>query len=285
MLAALGCAWGLTMPLMRVAVSTGAGPLGIVFWNQLATLAVCLGLLAALRLPLRLRGHWGPVLAVTVFGTLLPGWIAFRTAAELPAGVRSVVIAIVPMFALPMALALGTERWDPRRALGVAAGGAAAALLVAPGANPGPPGMVLLALCGPLSYAVEANWIASRGGARLHPFQLLAAASLLGTLASGPLALAFGEWVPLARPWGAPEWAILASGLLNAFAYAGYVWLIAAAGAVFASQISYLVTATGMAWSMVLLGERYSLVVWAAAGLMLAGIALVRPAPPAAKDP
>ena len=47
-LLALGCAWGLTMPLMRVAVSTGHGPLGIVFWQQLLTLAVCLGLLAAL---------------------------------------------------------------------------------------------------------------------------------------------------------------------------------------------------------------------------------------------
>jgi drug/metabolite transporter (DMT)-like permease len=286
-LLALGCAWGLTMPLMRVAVSTGHGPLGIVFWQQLLTLAVCLGLLAALRLPWGLtRDRLGLFAVVAVFGTLLPGWIAFRTAAELPAGIRAILIAIVPMFTLPIALALGTERPDLRRTLGVLAGGLAVLLLLAPGALPAArAGMVLLALGGPLAYAIEANWIAARGAEGLHPFQILAGASALGALASGPLALLTGETASLAPPWGPPELAILASGVLNAFAYAGYVWLIAAAGAVFASQIAYLVTAAGMGWSMLLLGERYAPGIWLAAALMLGGIALVRPRGDPAKDP
>lgn len=286
-LLALGCAWGLTMPLMRVAVSTGHGPLGIVFWQQLLTLAVCLGLLAALRLPWGLtRDRLGLFAVVAVFGTLLPGWIAFRTAAELPAGIRAILIAIVPMFTLPIALVLGTERPDLRRTLGVLAGGLAVLLLLAPCALPAArAGMVLLALGGPLAYAIEANWIAARGAEGLHPFQILAGASALGALASGPLALLTGETASLAPPWGPPELAILASGVLNAFAYAGYVWLIAAAGAVFASQIAYLVTAAGMGWSMLLLGERYAPGIWLAAALMLGGIALVRPRGDPTKDP
>lgn len=286
-LLALGCAWGLTMPLMRVAVSTGHGPLGIVFWQQILTLAVCLGLLAALRLPWGLtRDRLGLFAVVAVFGTLLPGWIAFRTAAELPAGIRAILIAIVPMFTLPIALVLGTERPDLRRTLGVLAGGLAVLLLLAPGALPAArAGMVLLVLGGPLAYAIEANWIAARGAEGLHPFQILAGASALGALASGPLALLTGETASLAPPWGPPELAILASGVLNAFAYAGYVWLIAAAGAVFASQIAYLVTAAGMGWSMLLLGERYAPGIWLAAALMLGGIALVRPRGDPAKDP
>jgi drug/metabolite transporter (DMT)-like permease len=286
-LLALGCAWGLTMPLMRIAVSTGHGPLGIVFWQQILTLAVCLGLLAALRLPWGLtRDRLGLFAVVAVFGTLLPGWIAFRTAAELPAGIRAILIAIVPMFTLPIALALGTERPDLRRALGVLAGGLAVLLLLAPGALPAArAGMVLLALGGPLAYAIEANWIAARGAEGLHPFQILAGASALGALASGPLALLTGETASLSPPWGPPELAILASGVLNAFAYAGYVWLIAAAGAVFASQIAYLVTAAGMGWSMLLLGERYAPGIWLAAALMLGGIALVRPRGDPAKGP
>ncbi|PJN94382.1 hypothetical protein CNY89_14860 [Amaricoccus sp. HAR-UPW-R2A-40] len=116
---------------------------------------------------------------------------------------------------------------------------------------------------------MEANWIAARGAEGLHPFQILAGASVLGALASGPLALLTGETASLAQPWGPPELAILASGVLNAFAYAGYVWLIAVAGAVFASQIAYLVTAAGMGWSMLLLGERYAPGIWLAAALML----------------
>jgi drug/metabolite transporter (DMT)-like permease len=286
-LLALGCAWGLTMPLMRIAVSTSHGPLGIVFWQQLLTLTVCLGLLAALRLPWGLtRDRLGLFAVVAVFGTLLPGWIAFRTAAELPAGIRAILIAIVPMFTLPIALALGTERPDLRRTLGVLAGGLAVLLLLAPGALPAArAGMVVLALGGPLAYAIEANWIAARGAEGLHPFQILAGASVLGALVSGPLALLTGETASLAPPWGPPELAILASGVLNAFAYAGYVWLIAAAGAVFASQIAYLVTAAGMGWSMLLLGERYAPGIWLAAALMLGGIALVRPRGDSAKDP
>jgi drug/metabolite transporter (DMT)-like permease len=65
--------------------------------------------------------------------------------------------------------------------------------------------------------------------------------------------------------------------VLNVLAYSGYVWLVAEAGSVFASQIAYLVTGFGVVWSSVLLGERYSALVWAAFAAMLGAIALVQP--------
>jgi drug/metabolite transporter (DMT)-like permease len=60
-------------------------------------------------------------------------------------------------------------------------------------------------------------------------------------------------------------------------AYSSYVWLAARAGAVFASQTSYIVTGTGVLWAMVLLNETYSAFVWGALALMLLGLALVQP--------
>ena len=45
----------------------------------------------------------------------------------------------------------------------------------------------------------------------------------------------------------------------------------------FASQSTYIVTASGVVWAMVLLGERFSPMIWAALVVMLAGVALVRP--------
>jgi drug/metabolite transporter (DMT)-like permease len=54
---------------------------------------------------------------------------------------------------------------------------------------------------------------------------------------------------------------------------------------VFARQIAYLVTGFGVLWSMALLGERYSAWVWAAFGLMLAGVALVQPLTEDAREP
>ena len=89
--------------------------------------------------------------------------------------------------------------------------------------------------------------------------------------------------VSLDVAWGPAEWAILASGVLNALAYSGYVWLVGRAGSVFASQIAYVVTGFGVLWSMALLGERYSPWVWAAFVLMLGGVALVQPRKPAAE--
>lgn len=281
MLLATGAAWGLTMPLIRIAVSTGHAPLGIVVWQQ----AIMAALLAALLWPLGLRlpavrGRLGLFAVVAAFGAVVPGYFTFLTAVDLPAGVRSILIAIVPMFTLPMALAMGFERPDARRALGVALGAAAITLLALPGGEASAAfgvGVVLLALVAPLSYGIEATYLAWRGPAGLHPFPLLVGASVVGIALAWPLAVATGQTVDLVRVWGPAEWAMLAAGALNALAYSGYVWLIGRAGPVFASQIAYVVTASGVVWSMLLLGERYSGWVWLAFALLAAGLALVQP--------
>jgi drug/metabolite transporter (DMT)-like permease len=289
-LVACGAAWGLTLPLIRIGVSTGHQPLGIVLWQKAIMAAVCLALVVALRLPLPRAGrHLGLFAGVAVFGAILPGYFTYLTAVDLPAGVRSILIALTPMFVLPLALLLGFERPEARRALGVLLGAAAIAAISLPGAGLTPTigiGVILLALVAPLSYGVEATFLAWRGSDGLHPFQLLLGASLVGVALTWPMAEGAGQTVDLARAWGRAEWAILAAGVLNALAYAGYVWLVGRAGSLFASQIAYLVTGFGVMWSMLLLRESYSSWVWAAFGLILAGVALVQPRePPAGRRP
>jgi arginyl-tRNA--protein-N-Asp/Glu arginylyltransferase len=53
------------------------------------------------------------------------------------------------------------------------------------------------------------------------------------------------------------------SSFAHALAYSAYVWMVGRAGAVFAAQVSYLVTAFGIFWAWVILGETYSGWVWA----------------------
>ena len=48
-------------------------------------------------------------------------------------------------------------------------------------------------------------------------------------------------------------------------------------GPVFSVQVSYIVTATGLGWSMLLLNERYSGPIWFALSAMFVGIYLVSP--------
>ncbi len=279
-LLAIGAAWGLSLPLLRIAVSTGHGPFGLLAWQGVIMLALLAPMLAVTRLPLpRLRGNALRFAVVGGFGAVIPGFFTFLTAAALPAGVRAIIIAMVPMFVLPMALAMGFERPDLRRALGVALGAVAVALLILPQAGVTGAigiGMVLLALVSPASYAVEATWLAWRGSAGLHPFQLLFGATAVGLLAVVALAAATGQ---LVAPWplGRAEAALVGCAVLNVLAYSGYVWLIGRAGSVFASLIAYLVTGFGVLFSWLLLGERYSPLVWAALALMIAAVALVQP--------
>ncbi len=294
-LVALGATWGLTVPLMRVAVSTGYQPLGILVWQNAIMAALLLLFLRGMRLPLAVeRRNLGLYAVVGCFGALLPGYFSFLTAAWLPGGVRAVIIAAVPLFALPMAIALGSERPDARRALGVALGAGAIAMIALPNGWTGgetgggtgaiATGAVLLALIAPFSYAVEANYLAWRGSHGLHPFQLLFGTSILLLAICLPLAEVTGQHPPRGWPFGAAEWAVVISGVLNALAYSGYVWLIGQAGSVFASQVGYLVTGFGVLWSMALLGERYGPGLWLALVLMLAGVALVQPRTGAASE-
>ena len=138
-----------------------------------------------------------------------------------------------------------------------------------------------LALVAPLFYAIEGNIVGKWGTLGLDPIQVLFGASAMGLGVALPLALATGHFIDPRGPWGAPDAAILLSSLVHAAVYTGYVWMVGRAGAVFAAQVSYLVTAFGVLWAMAILDERFSGAVWLAMLMMFAGLFLVQPRPSA----
>lgn len=288
-LAVLGAGWGITQPLTKVAVSTGHGPLGLIFW-QLVIGAALMAALAAARgrgLPLS-RPALRLYLLIALIGTVVPNSASYRAIAHLPSGVISVLLALIPMLAFPMALALGLERFSLRRFIGLAAGLAGVLLLVLPEASLPDPAMLAwipLALVAPLCYAFEGNYVAKWGTGELDAVEVLYGASLVGAVIALPLAVGSGQFINPVRHWGAPEWALVAASSVHVVVYASYVWLVGRAGAVFAVQVSYFVTGFGVLWAMLLLGESYSHWIWAAMVLMLVGLFLVQPRPRAALVP
>ncbi len=282
-----GIAWGLTIPLTKVAVSTGHQPLGLIFW-QLVVGTVALGAISIARgVPLPLdRRALGYFLVIGLIGTIVPNTFTFLSVSHLPAGVMAIAIASVPMFALAIATTIRIERLEARRAGGVLLGAAAVALLLGPEASlpePEKAVFVLVALIAPACYGAEANYIAARAPPEVDAITTLLGASALGAVVAWPLALGTGGWVDLSVTWGEAEWALLAASLCHVTAYTIYVWLVGAAGAVFAAQVSYLVTISAVLLSALLLGEAYSGWVWLALVVMIGGLALVQPrAPPAA---
>jgi drug/metabolite transporter (DMT)-like permease len=119
--------------------------------------------------------------------------------------------------------------------------------------------------------------VARTGIGEMDAVQAMLGASIAGLIMCVPLALVTGQWFALPLPPGRAEWALVASSALHSVLYATYVWLAARAGAVFASQTSYVVTVAGVFWAMLILGERLTSGIWIAAALMIGGVALVRP--------
>ena len=284
-----GLAWGSTQTLGKIAVSTGHQHFGLIFW-QLAIGAVFLGLISLIQrksVPLT-RATLGFSVVIAVIGTIIPNSAFYYAVAHLPAGIMSIIISTVPLLAFPIALAIGMDRFSLPRLVGLLCGLAGVALIALPQASLPEIGMaafIPIALIGPLFYACESNLVGRYGTAGMDPLQAMFLTSAVGTVLALPLALGSGQWInPVAR-FGPPEMALVASSLVHALAYSGYLWLAARAGAVFAAQTGYIVTATGVIWAIVVLDERYSGWVWAALVLMLFGLSLVQPRETASMRP
>ena len=280
-LLALGIGWGATQPLGKIAASSGHKAFGLIFW-QLVVCCVVLGVLTVARgksLPLHGRAlRFYAVVAV--LGTLVPNATFFTSVARLPSGIMSILISMVPLLAFPIAVALGQDQFSMRRLAGLGLGLFGVALIALPGTSLPDPGMVAylpLAMIGPLFYALESIFVARVGTPGMDAVQAMFGASLVGLILCVPVVLATGHWFAMPFPPGRPEVALVVSSALHALLYCAFVWLAATAGAVFAAQSAYIVTAAGMIWAMALLQERFSVMVWAAAAVMLVGLSLVRP--------
>ena len=277
----VGVSWGLTAPLSKIAVSTGHHYLGLLIW-QIIIMILSLGLIQIFRkkkLPLNLNCFWRYVL-VALLGTILPSSIMYKAYFHLQSGIMSILVSIVPMIAFLLVLVLQMEKFEIRRFLGVLFGIFAIILIVFPKLDLGyigEVGWILLALLSPLCYAIEGVWINKIGIAKLDPIEVILGASILGFFILMPIVALNGYWITPYRVWGPAEFAITASSLIHSLIYISYIWLIGKAGVIFASQVSYIYTASGIGFSIILLGEGYSLFVWAAVILMLMGLMMVRP--------
>lgn len=277
----LGAGWAFTLPMSKIAVSQGYQHFGLIFW-QTAIGAALMGVISIVRgkgLPLK-PAHITVYAAIALIGTLIPNSASFQAAVHLPAGILSILLSMVAIFAFPIALALGNDRFEWRRFGGLTLGLIGVLIIVVPSASVpsiGAAFWVGIGLIASLCYAFEGNFVAKWGTAGLDPIQVLFGASLIGMIGSLPLALMTGQWINPLPPYAAPDFAHIASSLIHVIVYTGYVWLVGRAGPVFAVQVSYLVTIFGVFWARLILSETYAPQIWLALVIMLTGMYLVQP--------
>ncbi len=277
---AVGVGWGATYLLSKFATSTGHDPLGItlitaVMGAFLTTLAM---VLMRKSLPLG-RPALVFYLVCGIVGTALPNTLSYITIKHLPVGIVAILNAIVPMLTLLLSWLVGLEKPQWRRVMGLLLGAGAVMLIAIPQTSlpkPGDAFWVLLALIVALSYASE-NVIVDKWKPKgCDALCIMTGLSWAAVLLVLPAVIATGGWVDLS-PWSGVEVSLIAMGLLHIACYLGLVWVIDKGGAVFAAQIGYIVTLSGVFWGMVILGERHSGWIWAALAMMFVGLALVRP--------
>lgn len=279
----MGAGWGATQPMSKVAVSEGYRHFGLIFW-QMALGAVFLTIVQTVRgKPFRTdRTALKYYAVIALLGTVLPNSASYEAIRHLPSGLISILLSLVPMFAFPIAIILGNERFRASRFAGLLLGLVGVLIIVAPEASLPERAMIAfipLALVAPFFYGLEGNVVARWGTGGLGPIAVLHGASVMGMTIALPLALATDQFINPLPPWGLPDAAIVGNAIVHATVYATYVWMVGRAGAVFAVQVSYLVTGFGVFWAMLVLGESYSGWIWAAMVIILSGVFLVQPKP------
>ena len=277
----LGCGWGLTIPLTVIAVKTGLGHLGIIFW-QFFIVMVLFGLrqiFSKKKLSIA-KSSLQAFCVIAFIGTIFPNSASLIAASYLPGGVLSILIATVPMFAFPVALFLGIDKFEFSRILGIIFGFIGVYLLIAPKAalpEPSVNWVIPIALIAPIFYGLEGNFVAKFGTGNSSPIEVLLGASIIGCFVTFPLAILSNQFVNPFVPWNSAHYALVFSSIIHGIVYATYVWLVTKVGAVFAAQVSYFVTVAGVVWSMVILDEVHSKFIWMSLVCMILGMALVKP--------
>ena len=179
-----------------------------------------------------------------------------------------------------MAFGLQIEAFSIIRISGVLCGMIAILLLVLPtnslpdaAATP----WVLLACLSSLCYAAENIYLTRRTISDIGPIRIACGMNLMAIVLLSPLALAFDQMFLPALPFSILEWSVIGLGGITAIAYTLYVVTVKRSGPVFASQVGYLVTISGVFWGIAIFAEVHSNWVWASLALMMIGLALVSP--------
>lgn len=275
-----GAVWGATFSLARIATEAGFHPIGLGFWQALGGGAI-------LVLVSLFRGIWPSLhkedlrhfVVIALLGTAIPGVLYFYAARHLPAGILAITIALVPMMTYALSLILGLDRRSASRLVGVLLGFAAMLLLSRPEALPDRSMVpwLLVALTAAVCYTMENIYVEMRVPSDTDMVCLLMGGMIAASILMLPVVLATNSFVPISYPFNLAEASVLIMMLINSFSYLAFLYLIKSSGAVFASMMGYVVTVAGIAWGIWLFREQHSILIWIALGLMLAGMALVRP--------
>ncbi|WP_137110682.1 DMT family transporter [Rhodobacter sp. SY28-1] len=253
-------------------------PVLTIVWGRVALAAVVLAM--AVRMSgqgVPPRRVWPALAVMGVLNNLVPFTLFVLAQGQITGALASVLNATTPLFTMLVAhFATADERLSPVKAAGVGLGFAGVVAMMAGEDLGGELPAMLACLGAALSYGFAGVWGRRFRAAGVTPLQTAA-----GMLAASSVMLT-PVWLAVDRPWAmavpepGPVLAVVALAVLSsALAYLIFFQILARAGAVAISLVTFLIpfSAAGLGW--LVLGERLEARHLAGLALILGGLALI----------
>lgn len=285
LLLAIGVVSGLGVVLSRIASTTTPHPFGIVIWVNAVCGAICFGsALMRGRMPKLDRRLLSVFTLWAVFSAVLGESVVFTITQHLEASYMSLILVCEGFIVFAFASMMKIEKATVKRLFGFIVGLTGVALVIYTTQASGQVSAwhwALLALIAPLGYALRTLLLTMRLPDDIDMVAATGWCSVFSILLVSPIAFIRNDFVPfeegLKAGGGVLILALLLFGVVSAVGVSMRVHLIRSAGAVFASQSSFVITFAGIAWSMILLGEVLPGQAWFALVLLVIGLLLVGP--------
>jgi len=268
---------GLTLPLGKIATDAGVPA---VAWAFVVSLGAGGVLLVALLLRgdrIRLNAHKLRYFFVTAaISYALPNLLMFSVMPHVGAGYTGIMFTLSPVITLILSILLGVRRPNLLGGVGIAVGFVGAVMVAATRGEAGQPAAffwVAVALLIPLFLAIgniyrTIDWPGDAGPIELAVGSHLASAAMLFAgiiMLDGGASLGQLARLPL----------VVVAQMASASAmFAFFFRLQAVGGPVYLSQIGYVAAAVGLFSGTLFLGERYGLLTWLGAVIIVAGVFL-----------
>ena len=274
-----GVSYGGIFSANKLAAGVAFPVFAYTFWIALfAGLALLIVGAFSGNLPPVSRAHLLQYLRLALLAVMLPVLATAIAARELPAGVITLVLTLVPGLTYLMSFAMRLERFEALSLTGLALGASGVLLIVLPDQalpDAGAWVWMLVALVAAVAAAGSNVVAAAYRPPQTHSLALacgilLAAAVVMlpvMLVADGPYPFTDAGWPGIAgMAWAAA---------IHCVTFYCFQEVTRRAGAVFFAQFNYLVVAAGIFWALIIFDETLSIWVWGALACMVFGIWLV----------
>ena len=274
-----GISYGGIFSANKFAASVSFPVFAYTFWIALfAGLALLMVGAVAGKLPPVSRAHLLQYLRLALLAVMLPVLATAIAARELPAGVITLVLTLVPGVTYLMSFAIRMERFEAMSLAGLGLGAGGVLLIVLPEQSLPEAGAwvwMLVALVAAVAAAGSNVVAAAYRPPQTHSLALACGILLAAAVVMLPVMLvADGPYLFTDAGWpgiGGMAWA----AAIHCVTFYCFQEVTRRAGAVFFAQFNYLVVAAGIFWALILFDESLSIWVWGALACMVVGIWLV----------